>query len=78
MVRTVVCCVAVFNWEGCVAIDEDVVVIILLVAGDSEDKSCKLVLDIEMMSLSELVVASVEITSPCVDVLCVALAVGVV
>ena len=76
MVRTVVCCVAVFNWEGCVAIDEDVVAIILLVAGDSEEKSCELVLDTEMMSESELVVVSVEIT--CVDMLCVALAVVVV
>ena len=76
MVRTVVCCVAVFIWEGSVTIDEDVVVFILLVAGDSEEKSCELMLDTEMMSESELVVASVEIT--CVDMLCVALAVVVV
>ena len=82
MVRTVVCCVAVFIWDGSVTIDEDVVVstlvTVLSVIGEFEERPPKVVLDTEMVSVSDLVVASVEMTSTCVDMLCVALAVVVV
>ena len=78
VVIAVVFCVAVLIWDVSVTIDEDIVVLavvtILLVAGDFDDRTSELVLDAEFMSVLELV----EITSPCVDLLFVAVVAVVV
>ena len=65
-------------WDVAANIDEDMVVstefAVLFVVGELEETSSELVVDVEMVLVSELV----EIISPSVDLLVVVLAVGVV